>query len=41
MRHTRRKEDPIITCKPWNPVAMKKVEPYVESAIENDASKYS
>lgn len=32
---------PIITCKPWNPVAIKKVEPYTESEIEKGDSKYS
>jgi len=33
--------DPIITWIPWNPVAIKKVEPYTLSAILKDASKYS
>ena len=37
-RQIKRKEDPMITCRPWNPVAMKKVEPYTLSAIENGAS---
>lgn len=32
---------PIITCNPWNPVAIKNVDPYTESAIENEASIYS
>lgn len=32
------KEDPMITWKPWNPVAMKKVEPYTPSAMENGVS---
>lgn len=32
---------PIITCSPWNPVAMKNVAPYVASAIVNGASAYS
>jgi hypothetical protein len=32
---------PIITCKPWNPVAIKKVVPYTPSAKVNGASKYS
>lgn len=32
---------PIITCKPWKPVATKKVEPYTESEIQNEASIYS
>jgi len=30
-----------MTCIPWNPVAKKKVEPYVESENENWALKYS
>jgi hypothetical protein len=38
---TARKIDPIITCSPWKPVAMKNVEPKDESAIENGASLYS
>lgn len=33
--------DPIITCNPWNPVAIKNVEPYEESAIENPPWLYS
>ena len=36
-----KKEVPIITCKPWNPVATKKVDPKTESAIVKDASMYS
>ena len=32
---------PIITWNPWNPVAIKKVEPYTLSEIENGAPKYS
>ena len=36
-----RKIDPMITWIPWNPVAMKKVEPNVESDMENGASLYS
>lgn len=32
---------PIITWRPWNPVAIKNVEPYTESAIEKGDSKYS
>lgn len=32
---------PIITWSPWNPVAIKKVEPYTESEIEKGDSKYS
>lgn len=32
---------PIITWKPWKPVATKNVEPYTESAIQKGASKYS
>jgi hypothetical protein len=38
---TVKKVVPINTCKPWNPVAIKKVLPYTESAIENEASVYS
>ena len=30
-----------MTCKPWKPVATKKVDPYTESAIQKGASKYS
>lgn len=37
-RQTNRKEDPMITWSPWNPVATKKVEPYTPSAIEKGAS---
>jgi len=36
-----RKVDPIKTCNPWNPVAIKKVDPKLESAIVNGASLYS
>jgi hypothetical protein len=36
-----RKEDPIITCRPWKPVATKKVDPNTESAIVKEASTYS
>lgn len=32
---------PIMTCSPWNPVAMKNVDPNTESAMENGASIYS
>jgi len=37
----KRKVDPIKTCIPWNPVAMKKVDPKAESDIEKGASIYS
>lgn len=40
-RQTRRKDDPIRTWRPWNPVATKKVDPYTLSAIVNGASLYS
>lgn len=40
-QHTIKKDVPIITCRPWNPVAIKKVDPYTESEIENGDSKYS
>lgn len=32
---------PMITCSPWNPVAMKNVDPYAESLIPNSAFQYS
>lgn len=32
---------PIITWRPWKPVAIKNVEPYTPSAIVNGASTYS
>jgi len=38
---TNKKVVPIITCNPWNPVAIKKVDPYDASAIENSAWIYS
>jgi len=37
----RRNVDPIKTWIPWNPVAMKNVEPNAESDIEKGASMYS
>jgi hypothetical protein len=40
-KHTIRNDEPISTCRPWNPVATKKVDPYTLSAIVNDASRYS
>ena len=40
-RQVRRNSDPMITCRPWNPVAIKKVEPYTLSAILNMVSIYS
>lgn len=40
-RHTNRKDEPIRTWAPWNPVATKNVDPYTLSAIENEASMYS
>lgn len=33
--------DPMITCSPWNPVAMKNLDPYTESDMEKWASLYS
>jgi len=36
-----RKTVPTITWNPWNPVAMKNIDPYTESAIEKGASMYS
>jgi len=41
IKHTNKNDVPIITWKPWNPVARKKVVPYTESAIEKGASQYS
>jgi len=41
IRQIAKKIVPINTCKPWNPVATKKVEPYTESAIQKGASIYS
>jgi len=41
VKETAKKIDPMITCKPWNPVAIKNVDPKDESAIENGASLYS
>jgi len=38
---TKRNRDPIMTCSPWNPVAIKNVEPKEESAIQKGASMYS
>lgn len=38
---TVKKIEPMITCKPWNPVAMKNVDPKAESAMQNGASVYS
>ncbi len=40
-RDTKRKIDPTITCIPWKPVAIKKVDPKAESAMQNGASLYS
>lgn len=37
-KQTMRNVDPIITCRPWNPVAMKKVEPYTPSEIVKEVS---
>ena len=33
-----RKVDPVITCSPWNPVAMKKVDSYTLSEIVKGVS---
>jgi hypothetical protein len=32
---------PVITCSPWNIVAIKKIDPYVEYAVVSGASTYS
>jgi hypothetical protein len=37
----KRNVDPISTWMPWNPVAIKNVDPKVESDIEKGASMYS
>jgi len=36
-----KKIEPMITCNPWNPVAMKNVDPKAESDMQNGASMYS
>lgn len=41
VREITKKVDPIITCSPWNPVAIKNVDPKDESDIEKGASLYS
>lgn len=41
IRQTVRKEVPIITCRPWKPVATKNSEPYTLSEIVNGVSMYS
>lgn len=41
IKDTIRKIEPMITCNPWKPVAMKNVDPNVESAIQKGASMYS
>jgi len=38
---TQRNVDPMITCSPWNPVAIKNLLPNAESWIEKGASVYS
>lgn len=40
-RQTIRKEVPIITCSPWNPVATKNSEPYTLSEMVKGVSWYS
>jgi hypothetical protein len=40
-RHVVKNVLPIITCRQWNPVATKIVDPYAETAMVNGASKYS
>lgn len=37
-RQTARKVEPIMTCRPWKPVATKNVEPYTPSAMVKGAS---
>jgi len=41
IKETIKNTEPIITCMPWNPVAIKKVEPKEESDMQKGASKYS
>ena len=41
IKQTNMKIVPTITCNPWKPVIIKKVEPYIPSAIVNGASIYS
>lgn len=38
---TNKKIEPMMTCSPWKPVAIKNVDPKEESAIQNGASTYS
>jgi hypothetical protein len=40
-KQTVKKQVPINTWKPWKPVAIKKVEPYTLSEIENGEVTYS
>jgi len=40
-RTVAKKAVPIKTCSPWNPVAIKKVDPYTPSAKVKEASTYS
>lgn len=41
IKHTNRKDGPINTWAPWNPVVTKNVDPKILSAIENEAVLYS
>lgn len=41
MAETVRNADPMSTCRPWKPVAIKNVVPYAESEMEKGASMYS
>jgi hypothetical protein len=41
MSDTAKNVDPTMTWSPWNPVAIKKVEPKDESDMQNGASWYS
>jgi len=41
IKQTVKNNVPMITWKPWNPVAIKNVEPYIPSAILKAASSYS
>ena len=41
IKHVIKKINPIFTCDPWNPVVIKKIDPYTLSLKQNVASKYS
>ena len=41
MKHVAINTRPIFTCEPWNPVVIKKIDPYTLSLKQNVVSKYS